>query len=72
VNGSEPEVTPVRSALYHGDRAGALALIEGGAEPNVFDVAAARNADGRDARSFAADNGHAAIAARIQASEGIG
>jgi len=40
VYGSEPEVTPVRSALYRGDRAGALALIEGGAELNVFDLAA--------------------------------
>jgi ankyrin repeat protein len=40
VYGSEREVTPVRSALYRGDRAGALALIEGGAELNVFDLAA--------------------------------
>lgn len=37
---SEPEVTPVRSALYRGDRAGALALVDAGAELNVFDLAA--------------------------------
>jgi len=40
VPGPEREVTAVRSALYRGDRAAALALVDAGAELNVFDLAA--------------------------------
>lgn len=38
--GTESQVTAVRSALYRGDRAGAIALVDAGAELNVFDLAA--------------------------------
>jgi ankyrin repeat protein len=36
----ETAVTPIRQALYRGDRAGAEKLVADGAEPNVFDAAA--------------------------------
>ena len=36
----ESEITPIRQALYRGDRAGAEKLVAAGAEPNVFDAAA--------------------------------
>ena len=36
----ESEITPIRQALYRGDRAAAERLVAAGAEPNVFDAAA--------------------------------
>ncbi len=36
----ESAITPIRQALYRGDRAGAETLVAGGVEPNVFDAAA--------------------------------
>jgi ankyrin repeat protein len=42
---TETEVTAVRSALYRGDRSGAMAIVESGAELNVFDVAALGDTD---------------------------
>ena len=75
VQGSEPEVSAVRTALYRGDPQAALALVRAGADLNEFDLLleagadpAARNAEGRDAFAFAADNGHAEIAAGIEQS----
>jgi ankyrin repeat protein len=36
----ESAITPIRDALYHGDRAGAEKLVADGVEPNIFDAAA--------------------------------
>ncbi len=36
----ESAITPIRHALYHGDRDGAEKLVAEGAEPNIFDAAA--------------------------------
>jgi hypothetical protein len=63
VPGPEREVTAVRSALYRGDRAAALALVDAGAELNVFDLAAL---GGRDAVACATENDHREIASRIR------
>ena len=41
----EAEVSELRQALYRGDRAAAAALVESGAEPNVFDAAALGDVD---------------------------
>src|SRR5437868_1506758 len=46
VNGAESEVTAVRSALYRGDREAALALVNAGADLNVFDLAALGDVEG--------------------------
>jgi hypothetical protein len=58
VPGQETEVTAVRSLLYRGDRAGALALVAAGAEPNVFDLAALGDGPGLR-RALAADSNSA-------------
>jgi hypothetical protein len=46
VDGTESKVTAVRSALYRGDREAALALVNAGADLNVFDLAALGDVDG--------------------------
>ena len=54
--------TPLHEAALTGNAALVDLLLEAGADP------AAQNAEGRDAFAFAADNGHAEIAARIEQS----
>jgi ankyrin repeat protein len=50
----ETGVSEIRQLLYRGDREGAWALVDGGAEPNVFDAAALGDTD-RLAAILAAD-----------------
>jgi ankyrin repeat protein len=46
LRGPEAEVTAVRNALSRGDRQGARALVDAGAELNLFDLAALGDASG--------------------------